>query len=98
VPLAAKLLAAAIAPDRFSPINLIAEAIPVPGPLDEAILLPLILPTQRLTPPALREELRSQAAEMAERPGSRMGTAAMLWDVAAMLGVWRLAFAWAGGG
>lgn len=98
MPLAAKLLAAAIAPDRFSLIDLVPDAIPVLGLLGEAILLPLVLPMRRLIPPPLSEDLRSQAAETAERPGSRMGTAVMRWDVAAMLGVWWLASAWAGGG
>jgi uncharacterized membrane protein YkvA (DUF1232 family) len=93
VPLAAKLLAAAIAAYAFSPLDLIPDAIPLLGLLDEAILLPLlVLLTLRLIPPALREELRARAATLAERPVSRAGAALVvaLWAAAAALGAWWL--------
>ncbi|GGG47345.1 membrane protein [Caldovatus sediminis] len=93
VPPAAKLLAAAIAAYAFSPLDLIPDAIPLLGLLDEAILLPLlVLLTLRLIPPALREELRARAATLAERPVSRAGAALVvaLWAAATALGAWWL--------
>jgi uncharacterized membrane protein YkvA (DUF1232 family) len=89
VPLVAKLLAAAIAAYALSPLDLIPDAIPLLGLLDDAILLPLlVLLTLRLIPPALREELRARAATLAERPVSRAGAALVvaLWAAAAALG------------
>lgn len=101
VPLAAKLLAGAIAAYAFSPLDLIPDAIPLLGLLDEAVLLPLlVLLALRLIPPALREELRARAAEQAERPVSRAGAAVVvaLWGAATALGVWWWLSSSAGGG
>lgn len=101
VPLAAKLLAGAIAAYAFSPLDLIPDAIPLLGLLDEAVLLPLlVLLALWLIPPALREELRARAAEQAERPVSRAGAAVVvaLWGAATALGVWWWLSALAGGG
>jgi len=88
VPVAAKLLAAAIAAYAFSPIDLIPDVIPVIGFLDEVILLPaLVWLTLRLIPPPLRAELRLAAEGIADRPVSRAGAAAILlvWAAAAAL-------------
>jgi len=93
VPLAAKLLAGAIAAYAFSPVDLIPDAIPVLGLLDEAILLPvLVLLTLRLIPPALRDDLRARAADLAERPVSRAAgvVIVLIWAAAAALGAWWL--------
>jgi uncharacterized membrane protein YkvA (DUF1232 family) len=93
VPLAAKLLAGAIAAYAFSPVDLIPDAIPVLGLLDEAILLPvLVLLTLRLIPPALRDDLRARAAGLAERPVSRAAAVVvvLVWAAAAALGAWWL--------
>jgi uncharacterized membrane protein YkvA (DUF1232 family) len=93
VPPAAKLLAGAIAAYAFSPIDLIPDAIPLLGLLDELVLLPLLVAaTLRLIPPALREELRAAAAVRAERPVSRVGAAAVVGLWLACAG---MALAWA---
>lgn len=93
MPLAVKLLAGAIAAYAFSPIDLIPDAIPVLGLLDEVVLLPLLVAaTLRLIPPALREELRAAAAARAERPVSRAGAAMV---VALWLALAGMALAWA---
>jgi uncharacterized membrane protein YkvA (DUF1232 family) len=94
VPLAAKLLAAAIAAYAFSPIDLIPDVIPVIGFLDEVILLPgLVWLTLRLIPEGLRAALRAEAEGIAARPVSRGGAVAivLVWIAAAgLLGWWIL--------
>lgn len=87
-PLAAKALCAAVAAYALSPIDLVPDAIPVLGLLDEAVLLPLaILLAARLLPPPLLEEFREEAARRADRPVSRAGAAAvlLLWALGAAL-------------
>jgi uncharacterized membrane protein YkvA (DUF1232 family) len=74
-------------------VDLIPDAIPVLGLLDEAILLPvLVLLTLRLIPPAPRDDLRARAAEVAERPVSRTAAVVvvLIWAAAAVLGAWWL--------
>ncbi len=92
VPVAPKLLCAAVAAYALSPIDLIPDAIPVLGLLDEAILLPLAIRlAAALIPAPLLAELRLQAAERAQRPVSQAGAAAviLLWAAgAALLGRW----------
>jgi uncharacterized membrane protein YkvA (DUF1232 family) len=99
VPLAPKLLCAAVAAYALSPIDLIPDAIPLLGLLDEAILLPLAIRlAAALIPASLMAELRLRAAERGERPVSRAGAAAvvLLWAAgAALLGRW--AWGWASG-
>lgn len=87
-PFAAKALCAAVAAYALSPIDLIPDAIPLLGLLDEAILLPLaILLAARLIPPPLMEEFRARAAQVATRPVSRAGAALVLliWAAGAAL-------------
>ena len=89
-PLAAKLVAAAIAAYALSPIDLIPDVIPVLGFLDELVLLPLgIMLAVRLIPPALMAEFRSRADN--PPPGwARAGLVivAALWVAAAALVAW----------
>jgi uncharacterized membrane protein YkvA (DUF1232 family) len=91
VPLAPKLLCAAVAAYALSPIDLIPDAIPLLGLLDEAILLPLAIRLAvALIPAPLMAELRLKAART-RRPASRAGVAAviLLWAAgAALLGRW----------
>lgn len=90
-PLAAKLLAGAVAAYAFSPIDLIPDFIPVLGLLDDVIIVPLgVWAALRLIPPPLRAEFRAQAAQLAERPVSRTAAAAIvaLWAAAIALGGW----------
>jgi len=80
-PLAAKLLALALAAYAFSPIDLIPDFIPVLGYLDEAVLLPIgILICLKMIPDAVLEECRESAdrwlAERKDKP--RSWTAAAL--------------------
>jgi uncharacterized membrane protein YkvA (DUF1232 family) len=69
----AKVLAAMVAAYALSPIDLIPDFIPVLGYLDDLIIVPLgILAVVALLPPEHLAELRVKAAEMAERPVSRL--------------------------
>ena len=73
VPLAAKLVAGAVAAYALSPIDLIPDFIPVLGAVDDLVIVPLgILLAIRLIPPYLMTELRDLALER-ERPHSPVG-------------------------
>ena len=73
-PLAAKLLAAAVAAYAFSPIDLIPDFIPVLGILDDLVLVPLgVWAVIRILPKPLIEEFRVRASAMAEKPISKGG-------------------------
>ncbi|MEN0072793.1 MAG: DUF1232 domain-containing protein [Paracraurococcus sp.] len=75
-PWPARLLALLLAAYALSPIDLIPDAIPVLGLLDEAVLLPLgLLLAARLIPAPLLAEFRARAAAAAARPVSRAGAA-----------------------
>jgi uncharacterized membrane protein YkvA (DUF1232 family) len=92
-PPAPKLVAAMVAAYAFSPVDLIPDFIPVLGLLDDLILVPLGLALAlRLTPEAIVENARREAARRAERPVSMAGLAAMvaMWALAAFA-LWRLA-------
>lgn len=92
-PFLAKAFCAAVAAYALSPIDLIPDAIPVLGLLDEAILLPLaILLAVRLIPAPLMAEFREEAARRAERPVSRSGAAVVvvLWLAGVALLGWLL--------
>lgn len=72
-PLAAKLVAGAVAAYALSPIDLIPDFIPALGLVDDIVLVPLgILLAVRLIPAALMKELRRVATEREERPVSRV--------------------------
>ena len=93
VPWYAKALAVVIAAYAFSPIDLIPDFIPVVGYLDELILLPIaIAGVVRLIDPAVMAEHRATAAQMAERPTSKVGAVliAALWVLAIALVAWWL--------
>ena len=82
-PIAAKLLAGAVAAYAFSPIDLIPDFIPVLGLLDDLVIVPAgIWLVVRLIPDPLMDELRASAAQLAERPRS---TAGLLFVVALWL-------------
>ena len=91
-PLAAKLLAAALAGYAFSPIDLIPDVIPILGLLDDLLIIPLgILLAVRLIPPALMQEFRARATET-KRPRSLAGAVAIvtLWIAALAVTAWWL--------
>ena len=78
-PLAAKLLAGAVAAYALSPIDLIPDFIPVLGLLDDVIIVPLgILAVVALIPPGIMAEHRQAAALAATRPVSRAAAAAIV--------------------
>lgn len=78
VPWHAKILAAVVAAYALSPIDLIPDAIPVLGYLDDLILVPAgIWLAMRLIPVALMTELRERAAAL-DRPVSRASAALIL--------------------
>jgi len=90
-PLAAKLLAGAVAGYALSPIDLIPDFIPVLGLLDDLVILPVgIWLALRLVPPEVLHQCRLRAAELAERPVSGAAARAVvaLWLGAAIATGW----------
>ena len=89
VPLAAKLLAGAIAAYALSPIDLIPDFIPVLGLLDDLLLVPAgIWLALRLIPPEVLADLRERAEAQAQLPRSRVAAAVIV-------GLWVLGIGWA---
>lgn len=91
-PLAAKLVAAAVAAYALSPVDLIPDVIPVLGLLDDLVIVPLgILLALRLIPPPLMQELRSRA-ETVPRPRSRTAAVVIvaLWIATVAVLAWLL--------
>jgi uncharacterized membrane protein YkvA (DUF1232 family) len=82
-PIAAKLVAGAVAAYALSPIDLIPDFIPIFGYLDDLVIVPLgIALAVRLIPPVLMAEFRAEAVAVA-RPVNRMVAVAIvvLWLV-----------------
>lgn len=74
-----RVLAGAVAAYALSPIDLIPDAIPVLGLLDDLLIVPLgLMLVVRLIPPALMAEFRAKAAARADRPVSRVAAAVIL--------------------
>ena len=87
----AKAMAGAVAAYALSPIDLIPDVIPVLGYLDDLLILPwAIWLSLRLVPTPLIAELRLKAAQLAERPISYSGAAAVvtLWLLVAGGLIW----------
>ncbi|MCA3277890.1 MAG: DUF1232 domain-containing protein [Roseomonas sp.] len=83
-PWLAKLLALIVAAYALSPIDLIPDAIPVLGILDELILLPIAIALiARLIPAEIMAESQAAAQTMLEKPRSKAGAAIII-------GVWVL--------
>ncbi|ANY18827.1 hypothetical protein A6F68_00292 [Tsuneonella dongtanensis] len=92
-PLAAKLLAGAVAAYAFSPIDLIPDFIPVLGLLDDVLIVPIgIWLVLRMIPAPLLAEYREEAADLAERPVSKTAAVAIIavWIAAISLTAWLL--------
>lgn len=90
-PLAAKLVAGAVAAYALSPLDLIPDAIPILGLLDDLVLLPLgVALALALVPRELMAEFRLRAAELAERPVSRWAMAEIVatWILSGLLLAW----------
>lgn len=100
VPWYAKALAAVVAAYALSPIDLIPDFIPVIGYLDDLILVPLgIAAVVRLIPAEVMDDLREQAAEIIDRPRSRVAAAivVLLWLALAITlaaAAWPLTTSW----
>ncbi len=93
-PMAARLVAAAVAAYALSPVDLIPDFVPVLGYLDDLLIVPLgIIWAVRLVPPVLMAEFRAKASIREGRPISRAGLAVIvsLWVAAAALAIWWLA-------
>lgn len=92
-PWGVRLLALVVAAYALSPIDLIPDAIPVLGYLDDLLLVPLgLLLVIRLLPPAVLADARSRAAATLARPRSRVAATVivLVWlaSAAALLGWW----------
>ncbi len=75
----ARLLALLVAAYALSPLDLIPDAIPVLGLLDEVILLPIAIALiARLIPMDIMAESRAAAQAMVERPRSKAGAAIII--------------------
>lgn len=93
VPLAAKLVAGAVAAYALSPVDLIPDFIPILGYLDDLILVPFgIVLAIRLIPDELMSEFRLAAEQRSTRPVSRTGLAVILaiWLFCIIFIVWSL--------
>lgn len=78
VPWHAKAVAAAVAAYALSPIDLIPDFIPVLGLVDDLLIVPLgVLLAIKLVPPAVMEDLRTEAARQ-RKPRSTAGLIAVL--------------------
>lgn len=99
LPCSLRLLALLVAAYAFSPIDLIPDAIPVLGLLDDLVLVPLgVALVLRLAPEAVRADARARAASAADRPVSRGMAVAIvaLWlALAVAAGTW--VATWLGG-
>lgn len=85
-PIAAKLVAGAVAAYALSPIDLIPDVIPVLGYLDDLLIVPAgIALAIRLIPPALMADFRLRATERPARPTSYVAAALIvgIWLIAA---------------
>ncbi len=93
-PVAARVLAMAVAAYALSPIDLVPDFIPVLGQLDELLILPLAIALAlRLIPAALLAEFREAADRRSGRPRSRVAAAfiVLVWLAGAILaGSWLL--------
>ena len=91
-PLAAKLVAGAVAAYALSPIDLIPDFVPVLGYLDDLLIVPAgVALAIRLIPAPLMAEFRARALARLERPRSlaAAGVIVGLWvAVAALLALW----------
>jgi uncharacterized membrane protein YkvA (DUF1232 family) len=99
VPWYAKALGACVIAYALSPIDLIPDFVPVVGYIDDLVLVPLgLLLLLRLIPAPVMAEHRAAAAELAQRPVSYAGAAAIavIWLAVLALTAYMLARHFAG--
>ncbi|MBP1850332.1 YkvA family protein [Rhizobium halophytocola] len=90
-PWPAKLIAASVVAYALSPIDLIPDFIPVIGYLDDVVLVPIGLwIAVRLVPREVMADCRARAAQLSERPTSRIAAAVfvLIWLGAATATGW----------
>ena len=90
-PVAAKIVAGAVAAYALSPIDLIPDFIPILGYLDDLLIVPLgILLAIRMIPAPLMSEFRLLAERRSARPTSRSGLIAVIivWMICALAAAW----------
>ncbi|MEN3793980.1 DUF1232 domain-containing protein [Fulvimarina sp. MAC3] len=90
-PLAAKLVAGAVAAYAFSPIDLVPDFVPILGLLDDLLIVPLgVMLAVRLIPAPLLAEFRDKALRRKDRPTSRGGlvTVVLIWIAISVLIGW----------
>ena len=86
-PIAAKLVAGAVAAYALSPIDLIPDSIPVVGYLDDLVIVPLgIALAVRLIPAALMAEFRAEAVAVA-KPINRAMAVAIVFIWVVLIGI-----------
>lgn len=88
VPVMAKTNAAITAAYALSPIDLIPDFLPVVGYLDDLLIVPLgIWLAVRIIPTAIFADLRTQAAQIVNRPVSRAGMIGVIaiWTLSGIL-------------
>ncbi|HZG62805.1 MAG TPA: YkvA family protein [Rubrobacteraceae bacterium] len=79
VPLHAKIFTAVVVGYAFSPIDLIPDAIPILGYLDDLLLVPLgIAIAVRMIPRQVLAECREKAQTLAARPVNRTAAVAVV--------------------
>ena len=91
VPWYAKALALCVAGYALSPIDLIPDAVPILGYLDDLVIVPLgILAVVKLIPPEIMAEHRAAADRTDGKPMSRTAgiIIAAIWIVAMLLVAW----------
>ena len=90
-PVAAKVIAGAVAAYALSPVDLIPDFIPVLGYLDDLLIVPLgIMLAVSMIPGELMGEFRAAAAAREERPASRAGLLAIIaiWVACVVIAGW----------
>ena len=94
VPWYARVFAALVVGYAFSPIDLIPDALPVLGYLDDLLVVPLgIALAIRMIPPLVLAECREEARNAKDRPVNKVAAVVVvaIWIALAVSAVWLVA-------
>ena len=94
VPWHARAFAVLVVGYAFSPIDLIPDAIPLLGYLDDLVVIPLgIALATRMIPPPVLAECREEARNAKDRPVNKVAAVVVVavWIALAALAVWLVA-------